>query len=105
MQCDPKLIPNQPNYDMAKYPCDGGIQFQHLFYEPTEKDDGKQLSCALDEDYDNRADYSAAPVNLRINQRPLGISLEEKINIELLQVEFKDAWGEAHLHAGKYENS
>ena len=70
-------------------------------YQPIVEDDGKQLSCSLDENSDDIPEYTnSAPLNLRVNENPfmLGdISAEDREN---LQVEFKDVWGEAHLHSG-----
>ena len=111
MRCDPSLNPNRLNYDAAKYPCDGGIQFQHLFYTPKKEDDGKNLACALDEDGDNTAEYITRPVNLRVKQNLMTYdsykdledidNTDDKNDVEELEVEFRDAWGEAHVHAGK----
>ena len=100
LQCDPTLIQNWSSYEET-YPCHGGIQFQHLYYTPKDEDDGKQLSCALDEDYDNTAEYITAPVNLRVIQKTMRNNFQRSVDVEELQAEFKDAWGETHVHVGK----
>ena len=59
------------------------------------------MSCSLDENNDDIPEYTNnAPLNLRVNKNPfmLGDTLAE--DRENLQVEFKDVWGEAHLHSG-----
>ena len=72
-----------------------------MVYAPIVEDDGKQLSCSLDENNDDIPEYTnSAPLSPRVNENPfmLGdISAEDREN---LQVEFKDVWGEAHLHSG-----
>ena len=86
MRCDPSLNPDQLNTDAEKFPCDGRIQFQHMFYEPKDEDDGKLLSCSLDENGDMNPEYFAAPINLKVNPRednivtvgPLGIDDDEE---------------------------
>ena len=97
--CD--LTKKFPGYFTKIYPCNGAVQFQHLVYQPIVEDDGKQLSCSLDENSDDIPEYTnSAPLSLRVNENlfMLGdISAEDREN---LQVEFKDVWGEAHLHSG-----
>ena len=107
MRCDPSLNPDQLNTDAEKFPCDGRIQFQHMFYEPKNEDDGKLLSCSLDEDGDMNPEYFAAPINLKVNPRednivtvgPLGIDDDEEK--EALQVELVEPWGETRLRLSK----
>ena len=106
--CDPSVSANQPNYAAKKYPCDGGFQFQHLLYTPKIEDNEKELSCSLDENGDNRADYVTSPVNIKVNQMTevvKGIGPVDNTDngdtTEELLVEFRDAWGEAHVHAGE----
>ena len=92
-------------YDSGLVPCDGGIQFQHLHYKPQNKDDGKELSCSLDEDYDGNTDYPPSSVRLHVNQKyfenPVNINYQKSIKPEELAVEFRDVWGEAHVRSGK----
>ena len=53
------------------YPCNGAVQFQHYVYQPIVEDDGKQLSCSLDENNDDIPEYTNnAPLNLRVNKNP-----------------------------------
>ena len=107
MRCDPSLNPNQLNTDAEKFPCDGRIQFQHMFYEPKDEDDGKLLSCSLDEDGDMNPEYFAAPINLKVKPREddivavgsLGVDDDEEK--EELQVELVEPWGETRLRLSK----
>ena len=112
MRCDPSLNPDRMNTDAEKFPCDGRIQFQHLFYEPKDEDDGKQLTCSLDEDGDMYPDYVADPVNLQVIPRTQLNSLsnaeydtddyeDEK---EELQVELVEPWGKTRLRLSKLES-
>ena len=70
-------------------------------YQPIVEDDGKQLSCSLDENSDDIPEYTnSAPLNLRVNENPFMLADTSAEDRENLQVEFKDVWGEAHLHSG-----
>ena len=109
MRCDPSLSSNQLNYDAQKFPCDGSIQFQHLFYQPKDEDDGKQLSCSLDENGDTYPEYFSTPLNLRVKPREnelnglnsFGNGDEEAEDKEELQVDFIRPWGQTRLRLSK----
>ena len=113
MRCDPSLNPDQMNTDAEKFPCDGRIQFQHFFYEPKDEDNGKQLTCSLDEDGDMYPDYVADPVKLQVTPR------EDELNNfsnteydnedyedekEELQVELVEPWGKTRLRLSKLDS-
>ena len=112
MRCDPSLNPDQMNTDAEKFPCDGRIQFQHFFYEPKDEDDGKQLTCSLDEDGDMYPDYVADPVNLRVTPREDEFNSLSNVEYgnddyedekEELQVELVEPWGKTRLRLSKLD--
>ena len=103
-QCDPNFAigTNWALYDGGILPCDGGIQFQHLHYTPKNEDDGKELSCSLDGDYDGNADYSPSSIRLLVNQKYVQPSVVAGWpSVEELILEFRDVWGDAHVKSGK----
>ena len=105
MRCDPSLNPDQMNSDAEKFPCDGRIQFQHFFYEPKDEDNGKQLTCSLDEDGDMFPEYVADPINLQVTPRTEKLNTKSTLakEKEKLQVELVEPWGETKLRLSNFQ--
>ena len=76
-----------------------------MVYKPIVEDDGKHLICSLDENNDDIPEYTNnAHLNLKVNRNPFMLADTLAEDRENLQVEFKDVWGEAHLHSGNYSH-
>ena len=63
------MNPGDFSDDSGKHPCDGKPLSKYLFYEPKISDDGKQISCSLDEDGDLHPEYSITPIMLHVIPR------------------------------------